>query len=79
MQAIEVKFLGATNFQGSRLKAICQAGTITSGWRYELEDNENYEHVAKLLIKKLGWEFEPVGGVLPNGNHVFVLQKKEGK
>lgn len=76
MQAIEVKFLGATNFQGSRLKATCISGSITKGWDYALDD-ENYKHVAMLLQAKLGWDFELSEGILANGNHVFTFIKKQ--
>lgn len=75
MQAIEVKFLGATNHQGARLKATCRSGTITKGWDYALDD-DNYKLVAMLLQAKLGWDFQLVEGILANGNHVFTFVEK---
>ncbi len=73
MQAIEVKFLGATDAQGSRLKAICRAGSITVGWDYALDD-DNYPLAAKKLLEKLNWtHFDLSHGILANGNHVFIL------
>lgn len=79
MQAIEVKYLGPTNHQGSRLKATCQSGSVTVGWKYELEDNDNYLRAAIELVRKMGWydidmsEHNLTGGVLASGSHVFVF------
>jgi hypothetical protein len=35
-QAIQTKWLGPTNFRGSRVKAFCEAGSLTMGWEHGL-------------------------------------------
>jgi hypothetical protein len=54
-QAITTKFLGATNSRGSRIKATCEAGSITLSWEYALGVEGNHDAAARALIKKLGW------------------------
>jgi hypothetical protein len=74
-QAIEVKYLGATNHRGSRWKATAAAGSITVGYDYELNANENAEAVAVELAEKYEWleGYRLEGGQLASGNYVFVL------
>jgi hypothetical protein len=55
MQAITTKYLGPTNFRGSRIKASCEAGSITLPYDYNENDGGHYG-AAVALIKKLGWE-----------------------
>lgn len=80
MQAILVKYLGPTNFRGSRYKATAQAGSITLDADPRLGLEENAKRAADALRKKLGWTDaesraygkEWVHGYLPDGAHVFV-------
>jgi len=54
MQAITTECLDPTNVRGSRIKASCQAGSITIPVDYK--ENDGGHHVAAVaLIKKLGW------------------------
>ena len=73
MKAIEVKYLGPKDKTGSRIKAICDGGTLIKPFDYELEIEQNMAQAAWELAKKLGWKGEFRGGTLPNGNMVWVL------
>jgi hypothetical protein len=82
MQAIMTKFLEPTNFRGSRVKAIADAGSLTVSWDYSLDFESNHRAAAEALRDKLGWTTEfygdLVGGALP-GNHTgyaFVFVNK---
>ncbi|QOR55742.1 MAG: hypothetical protein YHS30scaffold667_38 [Phage 65_10] len=55
MQAIQTKYLGPTNLKGSRIKAWCDAGSLTISYPYEAGPGEPAALVAaKALVKKLG-------------------------
>lgn len=71
MQAIEVKYLPATNTKGARIKATASAGSVTVGWPYELSGEEAHKVAALALCNKFGWTTNIVGGQLANGNYVF--------
>jgi hypothetical protein len=77
-QAIETKFLGPTNFRGSRVKASCQVGSITIGWDDALDPSDNHRAAARALVEKFGWTGEHFpsdwcGGVKADGTgYVFV-------
>jgi len=80
MQAIVVKFLGPTNYRGSRYKASAQAGSIIVESDDRLNPEENARLACLALRKKLGWTEEVsksyagpwAMGYLPNGGCVFV-------
>lgn len=72
MQAIQVKYLGPTNYRGSRYKASCHAGSITVPTNYALNGHANARAAAQKLVKKVGWNVGLVGGTLESGTHVFV-------
>ena len=56
LQAIQTKYIGPTNSRGSRVKAYCQAGSITVSWLHNLNSEENHKRAVLELIKKLGWD-----------------------
>lgn len=64
MQAITTKFIGPTDTKGSRIKARCQAGSVTIAFPYS--DND-HAHAVLALCVKLGWNGRWVGGGLPDG------------
>jgi hypothetical protein len=81
MQAIYTKYLPATNSRGSRIKATCDAGSITIPYPYELSGDEVHRAAAKALCVKLTaknvaayggkpeddtWQLPFVTGGLPN-------------
>jgi hypothetical protein len=55
MQAIETRFYGPTNHRGARVKATCEAGTITVPWDDGLGVDENHDAAALALLRRLGW------------------------
>jgi hypothetical protein len=68
MQYIKTKFLGPTNFRGSRVKASasCCPTTITIPWAHADNWDDNHHAAAKMLAQKLGWAGYWVEG---GGNH----------
>jgi hypothetical protein len=62
MQAITTKYIGPSNVRGSRVKATCQAGSITLQWDDSLNSERNHEAAAKALAAKLDWHGEWRGG-----------------
>jgi hypothetical protein len=78
MQAITTKYFGAGNVRGSRVKATCQAGSITLGWDHAVNADANHTAAAQALATKLGWHGRWIGGGLPAGNGcVFVCDDVE--
>ncbi len=81
-QAITTKYIGPTNFRGSRVKAICQARSLTVAWDDAKDVNENHTQAARALADALGWleHNDMVGGGLPNGEgNAYVMVPKGGK
>lgn len=56
MQAIETRYLGPTDFRGSRVKATCEAGSITLSWNDAWDSVQNHDGAARALILRLGWD-----------------------
>lgn len=80
MQAIVTKYLGPTNFRGSRVVAKCQAKRISVSWDDALDVDGNHAAAANQLVSELGWTNygKLVGGGLPGGEgncYVFVKDK----
>lgn len=78
MQAIQTKYLPATNTRGPRIKATCAAGSITIGYPHELSGQAAYRLAAEELAHKRGWTlangYGPLlGGCLPDGSYCFVF------
>lgn len=79
MQAIQTKYHGPTNINGSRFTARCDAGRVTVGYDHGLNVAENHVAAARALMVKLGWakgdnaSMQIVSGQLPDGSwaHVF--------
>lgn len=70
-QAIITKYLGPTNTKGSRVKASCEAGSVTVAWDHELDVESNHRKAARQLQLKLNRNDSLVGGGLKHG-YVFV-------
>ena len=83
MQAIQTKYLSATNSRGSRIKATCAAGSITIDYPHELSGMDCHAAAAKALVEKLGWIDAQYGGLLggqlSNGEYVFVFNNESSK
>ena len=79
MQAIVTKYLPATNTKGSRIKATCDAGSVTIPYPHELSGSDCHRSAALCLITKLDWVKygNLIGGGLPNnGGYVFVFNNE---
>ena len=55
-QAITTKYLGPTNHRGSRVKATCDAGSLTVPWDYALNVEDNHAAAVNALAAKLDWK-----------------------
>lgn len=83
MQAIVTKYFGPGNVRGSRVKATCQAGSVTVPWDDALNSDGNHTMAARKLAFKLGWNRKEyygkmVMGAMPDGSgNVFVFTGKE--
>ena len=78
MQAIQTKYLPATNYRGSRVKATCEKGTLTLPYRYDCDQYECHRETARQLFAKLfSKDFStPVvfaTGCLPDGTYAHVI------
>jgi hypothetical protein len=68
-QAIETKYLGATNTKGGRIKATAWAGNVTVPYDHALNSDGNHKAAADALIAKFGWQgtFAQGGNVKGDG------------
>lgn len=74
-QAILTKYLGPTNTRGARVKAWCQADSLTVAWDDALDVNANHELAARALARSLGWKGTLIGGGLPDGSgNAYVIR-----
>lgn len=88
MQAIQTKYLPATNFRGSRIKAVCERGSITIPYPYELSGDEVHRKAVRALVDRFLLEDEKeygtpvsenpwgrafVSGTLADGSMVHVF------
>lgn len=72
MQAISTKYIGPSNVRGSRIKATCEAGSLTIGYPHELSGEDCHRKAAEALRDKLGWQGELIGGGTQTG-YCFVF------
>jgi hypothetical protein len=73
MQAIQTKYLSATNSKGSRIKATCASGSVTIGYPHELSGMNCHAKAAYALLSKMHWDYKLVGGELASGGYAFVM------
>ena len=71
--AIQVKYLGPTNYSGARYKAIAAAGSVTVGVDNALSPEGNVIKAAQALCDKFGWSKDMVHGQLADGSYAFVM------
>jgi hypothetical protein len=68
MQAIITKFVSPTNTAGPRIKATCEAGSVTVPYPHELGEGAKAHALAAMaLVRKLGWTPKSKEGVHQNG------------
>ena len=72
MQAIQTRYLPATDTRGSRIKAWAEAGSITIPYPHELSGQAVYRKAAQALADKFGWNYKYLGAQLTNNDYVFV-------
>lgn len=77
MQAIRTRYLGPTNYRGSRIKASAQAGSVTVSYDYALNIDGNHKAAAQALVDKLDWGYSFSSGVLPCGDWCHVLSSHD--
>ena len=88
MQAILTKYIGATNYRGSRIKATCDRGTLTVPFDYALDTGANHIAAAQALVNRFvkedqlersepprlnPWNRDRAVGQLPNGSRAHVF------
>ena len=79
-QAISTRYIGPTNTQGSRVKAIARKRegnlseiSLADNWDQSASVEENHARVAKLLAARMDWAGLWIGGGSPeNSGFVFV-------
>jgi hypothetical protein len=71
-QAIITKFIGPTNYRGARVKARCDAGSVTVPWNYAIGIEGNHKAAALALAQKLDWSGDWIGGGMPDSGYCFV-------
>jgi len=85
-QAIVTKYVGPTNFKGSRIKATCERGSITIEWSDALNSEQNHVAARCALIAKFlkedaarygsnanPWGKPMIAGQIPSGAYVHVF------
>ena len=73
MQAIETKYLPATNTRGSRIKATSASGiSVTVPYPHELSGMACHWEAARALVAKLGWTGAAYVGGGTKGGYVFI-------
>ena len=80
-QAIVTSYIAATNFRGTRIKAIAGGRTLVLPYDSAISVDKNHKYCAELLQLELDW-FAPkygelIGGVIPNGDYVWVMANSE--
>lgn len=68
MQAITVKYIGPTNTRGSRLKAICERGSVTIPYPHDASGDDKDWRAASALIEKFISEDAKKYGTPPGEN-----------
>ena len=76
-QAIKTKWIGPTNYHGSRIKAKCEAKTIIIQWDHAISVEDNHTAAAKELAEALKWSGFWLGGALPGSGYAFVYGGKD--
>jgi hypothetical protein len=72
-QAIVTKYIGPTNYRGSRIVAKAAAGRIYVSYDHALNIDDNHLAAARALARKYGWPGEWHGGGMPSGDgNVYV-------
>ena len=72
-QAIETRYLFATNTKGARIKASAYSDSVTIPYDYALNTEDNHAAAQLALRHKMGWQGKFAQGGNAKGNgYVFV-------
>lgn len=75
MQTIQTKYLGYTNFRGSRIRATVECGySIIRKFDPKLNNEQNHDAACLALAEKLKWEGDFIRGGTKEG-FVYVFAK----
>lgn len=75
MKTISTKFLPATNYRGSRIKAADGDNSITLSYDHAANAEANHAAAALALCRKLNWEGAMQGGSTKDGMVFCFLDK----
>lgn len=67
-QAIVTKYMGATNYKPGRVKATCEARSVTLSYDHGLSTYENHRAAMAELCRVMGWQEMRYSGALPKQN-----------
>jgi hypothetical protein len=73
MQAITTKYMPANSKLPERIKAECDAGSITIPVNHTLDEEHRHRLSVRELMYKLKWNFAFVTGQTKSGTYVHVL------
>jgi hypothetical protein len=74
MKAIRTKYVGPTNYKGSRIIAFDEDGNkVTISYPYELSGEAVHRKAAEVLCAIMGWSGELISGPLTWG-YLFVFK-----
>ena len=73
-RAILIKFLGATNTKGTRIKASVVSSSVTVPLDYGAGHEQSIRQAVDALLNKLEWSGEYIIGRLTNGDYVAVFK-----
>lgn len=79
-QSIQTRYMGPTNYRGSRVKARSSSGlSLTVSWNDALDTDANHATAAQALARKLKWDGRWIAGGGPDGKgNVYVLDDSDG-
>jgi hypothetical protein len=76
MKAIRTRYYGPTNTKGSKIVATDgDRNSISIGYPYGLNSDEGHELAAYLLMQKMGWTNELVGGGFQNDMYWTMVER----
>jgi hypothetical protein len=73
MKAIRTHYIAWTDTRPSRVCATAEGRKIVQQWDDSLSVDDNHASAAAMLGAQLGWVGTWIGGTLPNGHGVWVM------
>lgn len=69
---ITTKYIGPTNFRGSRVKATSASASITLPWDPALNPSDNHDRAARALAEKLDLHGEWYRAAVDGGGYAYM-------